>query len=224
MALPSGHPGGLHPPEGIGSLHFPHSLSYEIHPMAKQKPTDRDLYLKFSRPSNQCLLCTAPLNVDGAHPTTLEVSEREEAIRKDFCPDCWGKKDQQSYFSFWVTKRANQPTAKERRLARSERNEALWRLFSALHSSNEGDLTPQLFLLAHLLMKYKVLTFTGNREGGKLEFTHPKLGESFLIEDLPLDSTDFVSIHQQIEGQVLDYAPEETGAADEQVETTPGED
>ncbi|MCC5876632.1 MAG: hypothetical protein JJU11_10480 [Candidatus Sumerlaeia bacterium] len=184
--------------------------------MAKQKPTDRDLYLKFSRPSNNCLLCNVPLNIEGAHPTLLEVGGREEAIRKDFCPDCWNKKDQQTYFSFWVTNRVNKPTAKERRLAKSERNEALWRLFSALHASEGDDLAPQLFLLAHLLMKYKVLTFTGSRDG-MLEFTHPKLGETFMVEDLPLDSTDFVAIHQQIEGQVLDYAPEESPAEEQAI-------
>lgn len=175
--------------------------------MAKANATDRDLYLKFSRPSDHCLLCQAPLNVEGSHATFLEVADRDQAIRKDFCPDCWRKKEEASYFSFWVTKRVNQPTARERRLAKGERNEALWRLFSALHAGGGEDLAPQLFLLAHLLMKYKVLNFSGQRDG-KLEFIHPKLGETFLIEDLPLDSADFVEIHQQIDEQMHEFTPE----------------
>jgi hypothetical protein len=176
--------------------------------MAKSKPADRDLYLKFSRPSNNCLLCNTPLNVDGAHPTLLQVDSRDEAVRQDFCPRCWEKKEEGDYFSFWVTKRVNAPSAQERRLARSERNEALWRLFSALHSSNgPDDLRAQLFLLAHLLMRYKMLTFVGVR-GAQLEFCHPKLGETFLIDDLPLDSADFVAVQQQIEGRILEFAPE----------------
>lgn len=178
--------------------------------MAKAKATDRDLYLRFARPSNHCLLCQAPLNVEGSHATYLEVADREQAIRKDFCPDCWRQKEEQSYFSFWLTKRVNQPSARERRLARGERNEALWRLFTALHSSEGEDLAAQLFLLAHLLMKYKVLNFVGSRDG-KLEFVHPKLGETFLIEDLPLDSADFVGIHQQLDEQMHDFAPDPEG-------------
>jgi hypothetical protein len=168
--------------------------------------SDRDSYLRFGRARNECLLCSAPLNVDGAHPSVIQVNDKEEAIRQDFCPVCWGRMTEKGYFSFWVTKRVNAPSAQERRLARGERNEALWRLFSALYAAQSAELAPQIFLLAHLLMRYKVLTFLGLREG-RLAFLHPKLEETYLVEDLPIESIDFHAVKTEVEAQALAYAP-----------------
>lgn len=177
---------------------------------------DRDQYLKFGRPGNSCLLCGKPLNVDGSHPSLIQLSEKEEAVRHDFCRDCWGQMGKEEYFSYWLTKRITSASPEQRRLARSERNEALWRLFAALNSSDSQELGPQLFLLAHLLMRYKVLVYSGTTEDGRLRFTHPKLGESFEVPDLALDSVDFVRINTLVEQQALAYAPSNATQADTQ--------
>lgn len=177
--------------------------------MAASRPSvDRDQYLKFGRARNNCLLCTAPLNVDGRHPSLISLSEKEEAVRKDFCPDCWGKLGEEQYFSFWVTTRVNAPSPEQRRLAKSERNEALWRLFAALYTTESQDLAPQLFFLAHLLMKYKVLVFKGVHDG-RLRFVHPKLEETFDIEDVPIESVDFLSVKNAVEEQALAFVPDD---------------
>lgn len=194
-------------------------------PMAaapKNNTPDRDAYLRITRPASECLLCSAPLNVDGRHPTVLEAADTEEVIRKDFCPKCWASMQDGGYFSFWVTKRVNAPSAKERRLARAERNEALWRLFSALYAGDSrSEMGPQLFLLAHLLMKYRVLVYTGRGEGEILRFAHPKLGESFEVPDVPLDGADFVAIKAALEEQALNYVPT-PGAEDDAPTAAPG--
>jgi hypothetical protein len=168
---------------------------------------DKDNYLHFSRARNTCLLCTAPLNVDGRHPSMIVLSEKEEAIRQDFCPSCWERMTEKGYFSYWVTKRLNAPSPEQRRLARGERNEALWRLFSALYATSNPDVAPQLFFLAHLLMRYKVLTYQGLRDG-KLQFFHAKLEESYQIEDLPFETIDFLSVKNEVESAALAYVPE----------------
>lgn len=165
-----------------------------------------DTYLQFSRAANTCLLCAAPLNVDGRHPSVIQMSEKAEIVRKDFCPTCWGRLGEEQYFSFWVTKRVNSISPEQRRLAKSERNEALWRLFAALYASESPDLAPQIFLLAHLLMRYRVLVFEGTTPEGRLLFAHPKLGEKFEVGDLPLDSVDFVAVKSGIEQQALEFA------------------
>lgn len=178
--------------------------------MPPRPPRDitREQYLKVTRPRNTCLLCNEALNVDGRHPSLIEPAGRDEVIRKDFCRPCWERMGEKGYFSFWITKRVNAPSAAQRRLERSERNEALWRLFAALYAS-EAEFRPQLFLLAHLLMKYRVLQFAGATAEGRLRFLHPKLAESFLIEDIPVDSVDFAAIHAEIEQQAIAYAPAE---------------
>jgi hypothetical protein len=187
--------------------------------MAKPKPAaaDREKYLRFSRPADACLLCGVPLNVDGAHPSYLALADAEEAVRKDFCRACWEQMGTQSYFSFWLTKRVAAPTARERRLARAERNDALWRLFTALHATREEGMAPQLFLLAHLLMRYKILEFTGLRDG-RLEFTHPKLGETFLVEDLPVETVDFAAAKAAVDAQVAEIAEQARAEREERAE------
>ena len=188
--------------------------------MAAEKPPkdpSREQYLKVIRPRDTCLLCNEPLNVDGRHASSIQSAGKYEVIRKDFCPKCWGRMGEKGYFSFWITKRVNAPSAAQRRLERSERNEALWRLFAALYAS-ESEFRPQLFLLAHLLMKYRVLQFSGPTPDGKLRFLHPKLAESFIIEDIQIDSVDFATIHAELEQQAIAYAPqenEENGDSDE---------
>ncbi len=178
-------------------------------PTPSNNPGDRSAYLRVGRAGNACLLCNKPLNVDGRHPSVLEVKDAQDAIRKDFCPECWPRLADEGYFSFWVTRRVAAPSAKERRLARTERNEALWRLFAALYASEDSStLAPQLFFLAHLLMRYKVLTFQGLSQDGLLEFQHPRLGETFHIADVPLEEVDFSAVQKEIDEQAMSYAPE----------------
>lgn len=189
----------------------------------KTEANSRDQYLKLGRPRDTCLLCSAALNVDGKHTTLIELAGKEEVVRKDFCLTCWARMQEQGYFSFWLTKRVNQPSAAERRLAKSERNEALWRLFTALYANAEGeDFASQLFLLAHLLMKYKVLMYAGNR-GDRLVFQHPKLGESFEITDVAWEKIDFSEINRDIEQQAIAFAPSEDEAKDDADEGEDGE-
>jgi hypothetical protein len=189
-------------------------------PSSKNKAADREIYLQFNRPGNTCLLCSTPLNIEGHHPSLIELSEKEEVVRKDFCPGCWQRMAEKGYFSFWVTKRVTAQSATERRLAKADRNIALWRLFNALYETDNSEFDPQLFLLAHLLMQYRVLLFSGSGKEGTLKFTHQKLGETFEITDLPLDAVDFVTIKSELEQQAINYAP---SVQDEQLEVAAAE-
>lgn len=164
---------------------------------------DRDQYLKVRRPHDECLLCAASLPPTGHHPSTLDLSDKEDALRRDFCPACWEKAASTQYFSFWVTKRINAPTAAERRLARSERNEGLWRLFAALHSSGGEEYTAQLFLLAHLLMRYRVMVFKGTSPDSDLLFESNINGEVYRITDIPVDSVEFSGVMKTVEEQAV---------------------
>jgi hypothetical protein len=160
-------------------------------------------YLKFRRPADACLLCAASLPSTGAHPSLIQLSDKDEAIRRDFCPTCWQKSSDREYFSFWLTKRISAPTARERRLARAERNDALWRLFNALYDQAAPDTGPQLFLLAHLLMRYRVVSYTGRGIDGSLLFEHGASGSTFRIPDMAEDAAPFADIKKSIEEQAV---------------------
>jgi len=165
-------------------------------------------YLKFKRPAKNCLLCGVNIEKAEQHASILNLSETEEALRKDICPKCWTQISKPEYFSFWVTKRYQEgPTSEERRLAKSERNQALWALFNVLYAQNSDELGPHLFLTAHLLMKYRVLQFARG-EDGFLVFLHQQSNEEFKVPDIPLDSVSFVDIKEALESQMMDYVPE----------------
>ncbi|MBI5155023.1 hypothetical protein HZA57_07280 [Candidatus Poribacteria bacterium] len=173
-------------------------------------------YLQFRRPDRECLLCGTLLTEISRHPSVLKISEKDEAIREDFCPKCWAQLEHREYFSYWVTRRIQSgPSPEERRLAKSERNEALWALFNALYSRKSEELAPQLFLLAHLLMKYRVLAYLGPAEDGQLRFYHQATQETYLIGDLPLDQVSFVEVKEQVDGQLHEYAPSRESPAEE---------
>lgn len=168
-----------------------------------------DSYLQFRRASRNCLVCGVSLPELERHPSILKLSATEEAIREDICPTCWDRLGEKQYFASWITRRYQEgPSPEERRLARAERNEALWALFNALYALREADdLAAQLFLIAHLLMKYRILSFKGVGEGGTLLFFHQPTQETFEIQDLPLEEVSFVEVNKAIEGRLHEFAP-----------------
>lgn len=169
-------------------------------------------YLNVRRPARECLVCGQSLPELERHPTILRMSEKDEAIRQDICPTCWGKMGHQDYFSYWVTRRYQEgPTPEARRLAKTERNEALWALFNAIYARNDAEMAPQVFLVAHLLMKYRVLAFQGRGADGRLMFVHGPTQETFAIPDLPIEQVARGELLESVEKQLADYAPPPAG-------------
>jgi len=163
-----------------------------------------DSYLQFRRADRECLLCGTSLPDVGKHPSILKFGEKAETIRQDFCPKCWGQMEHREYFSYWLTRRLNEgPSPEERKLVKAERNERLWALFNALYAERSEELAPHLFLLAHLLMKYRVLAFQG-REGDELRFLHAPSQETYRIADLPLSAVSFIDVKEEIDGRMKD--------------------
>ena len=165
---------------------------------------DRESYLQVNRPANECALCGASLVDQGHHPSVIEEQEGGEAARRDFCSTCWSNLTDQKYFSFWLVKRARPEP--NRRLAKAERNEVLWRLFSALSGRRESQTEPHLFLLAHLLMKYGILKWKANRhdeEGANwIVFEHPQTSEEFKVRERALGDEALVRTLKEIEDLV----------------------
>jgi len=168
-----------------------------------------DSYLQFRRPARNCLVCGTDLAALDRHPSGLKLgSETEQAIREDICPECWKRLGSRDYFCTWVTRRYQEgPSPEERKLAKAERNEALWALFNALYALKSDELSAQLFLVAHLLMKYRVLQYRGARPDGELEFWHQPTQESYLVPDMPLDAVSFVEVKDAVEKRLHEFAP-----------------
>lgn len=179
---------------------------------------DREQYLQVARSAGICALCGQSLAGKERHPSIIEdlpakqektreeksrkdKEEEHKPSRKDFCPQCWQNLGDRNYFSFWLAKRAK--PAPNRRLAKSERNEALWRLFSALTAQPTEETLSQCFLLAHLLMKYGILRWKANIADGEgarwIVFEHASTGEECRVRDLALTDDGLVQALQDIE-------------------------
>ncbi len=180
------------------------------------KSTTMANYLKFKRSSRKCLLCDCSLDTLETHPSTIQLSKTEDAIRSDVCSQCWDKMDNKSYFSFWISRRFQESsTPEQRKLAKAERNEALWKLFLILYQDKEQeDYAAQLFLVTHLLMKYRILQFQERNGDDLLVFYHPPSAERYTVADVALDSVDFVDVKSKVDESVLQVALEQSPQED----------
>lgn len=168
---------------------------------------EREYLQHVHRPGRVCALCGVSLAEQKRHPSVLmEEATGDEIPRRDFCPQCWGRMTERTYFSYWFAQRLA-PPAPNRRLAKAERNEALWRLFNALAAQQLQEHEPHLFLLAHLLMKYGVLKWKENRPEaeagpgalGWVVFEHPQTGEEYKVRERPLNDTALERVITEID-------------------------
>jgi hypothetical protein len=176
---------------------------------------EKDQYLNITRPGKNCLLCGKSLVEIQKHPSILS---EEEAVRRDFCHECWEQYKDKSYFSYWITKRIL-PDSKQR-LSRKERNDLLLRLFESLHRVLDESNAYMLFYLAHLLMRYKVFNWKGTDvEPGEGEsgigdktfliFENKYTGEEIRILDQSLDGEKVSLSQKEIEEYLNQNLPEE---------------
>lgn len=174
-----------------------------------------------------------PAPTDGAETETDAEAPQQEASdangaaaagdddapfqRMDYHRACWKKAQKEDYLSFWLAKRPEPaPTPK---LTKKERAVLLLGLFqSVMQTSNPAD-DPLRFVLAHLLMRYRILTLCPPRiddQGRKwIVFELPKEEERYEAPDILLGDRQMAETMARIE-QYLDRAtPEEAAASDE---------
>src|SRR5436190_12596526 len=113
---------------------------------------DKEMYLKIARPQNVCVLCGAEIAKAGKHhsvllPETEATNEPDDPVRQDYCPACWEKIREKTYFSFWLARREKPKAPKLQ--SRKERNATLLSYFDYLHQQNDAENAQHLFFLAH---------------------------------------------------------------------------
>lgn len=151
--------------------------------------SDKHPYFDIRKPENTCTICGASLTDEGHHPSAL-TEVYPEPIRKDYCLSCWKQLQDKQFFSYWLTKRITPPA--DKRVNRRERNDMLLRLFMALYNQHNPANATQLYLLAHLLMKYKVFKWLETRKSDTgedaLVFEDTRTGEEVFVA--PISITD----------------------------------
>ncbi len=123
---------------------------------------DKETFLSIGRPQRRCMNCDAPIDMIERHPSVLRPAAGRSFERFDYCPTCWEQLKDDAYESFWMTRRDTTPR-KAPKMSRREKSMALRALFESLWDRREAeDVGPEIYLLAHLLMKWGGLKWREN--------------------------------------------------------------
>lgn len=172
---------------------------------------DKEQILSIERPHAHCAECNAPIEDLDRHPTRLLIKDGGPQ-RGDYCPDCWQFIKNETYDSYWLTRREK----KEKRapkLSRREKAVAARALFESLWDQREReDVDAHLYFLAHLLLKWGGLKWKQDLkdEAGReiILFENPATGDTVEIRSVPMEQDQIEQVKQRIESFLHDYAPE----------------
>lgn len=184
-----------------------------------------DNIYKITKAVNNCLKCGSSIKETDRHPSMLVESE-DEILRKDYCANCWSEVIKDKMFSFWISKRYKPP--EDKRLIKKTRNENLINLFYTFADKDKDYFKFHLYVLAHLLMKYKVFLWdkeTIDNEGkGFLNFKDTLNATDISISDIDEESEDLVKANKEVEDLLSGKIPEILVIQEEEIKTETAEE
>ncbi|MGC8840235.1 MAG: hypothetical protein ACP5QZ_02120 [Candidatus Sumerlaeaceae bacterium] len=171
---------------------------------------DREIFLRITKPQQQCVLCGAALAEGGKHPSVLlpveatDADEGEPDIpqRRDYCPSCWQEHTAKDYLGFWITKRE---APKPRRVQnRRERNARLAAYFDYFYREGGPIHAARLYFLAHLLMRYGVLRWLRTEHDTESQketifYRHVINDEEVKVESVELSDEELVALKREVD-------------------------
>ena len=180
---------------------------------------DKETLLSIGRPQRQCLNCSTPIDAIERHPSVLRGSRADKIERADYCPICWEAIKDETYRSFWITRRELKDRGMPK-MTRRQRAVALRALFETLwekRDSEDEDVAPHLFVLSHLLMKWGGLKYRENQADANgrevIVFEDPASGDAIDIPSIDLTDEQLLEIKNQIEDFLRDYVQEDQAVA-----------
>ncbi len=117
--------------------------------------------------SKACFLCERTFTEEEVYLSAL-YDESNTFIRKDFCVECWDKKDDGDIFSYWKTKIPK----KLETVQRYANIDVFYDLFNKLENENDISRVNFRYVLSLYLMRKKIL---------KLKTSHKSNGNEYLV-------------------------------------------
>ena len=152
-------------------------------------------------PSRKCMVCDRDLAFVTKHPSVLRVSDKGIPQRSDVCPECWEKMADRKCFSFWLTQRA--APNPDPKIAREDQNRRLMALFEMMLDAKEDRFRPHLYVLAHTLMKRRLLKWEGTQKGEdgveRIVFRNLIGDELIYVEEIDINDEGLVAVMHQID-------------------------
>lgn len=158
-------------------------------------------YTEIPGPGRACIVCDRELTSLPKHPTVLDVGRKGAAERRDVCPECWEKMADGEFFSFWLTQR--EPPKRDMRRTRAQQRAALLRLFEQFHASGDERFRLHLYVLAHMLMKWRLLAWEGTETGEngveRVIFRNTTTEDVIAVEEVDLNDEGLVAVKREID-------------------------
>lgn len=174
-------------------------------------------YSAIPGPSRQCMVCGRDLAPVIKHPSVLEMTEDGEAERRDVCPECWEKIADREFFSFWLTQRA--APKPDMRQTREQRRATLMQLFQQMLAARDQRFHLHLYLLAHALMKYRLLKWEGTEKGEdgleRIVFRNRATDELIRIEEIDLADENLIAVQREIDSALADEQVDASNTSDD---------
>ncbi len=167
---------------------------------------------EINRPGETCLMCGKKLQNTSKHRSALTSDEEEQVLlRHDYCPECWEKVKNNEFFSHWLVRREID-SSENKREQRKTRKERAAKLFDDILESDSPDRMPRLFILAHLLLRFKVLNWAGydfDTETGERFLVFEKVSnrEKVRIPSIKLSEEELADAHRFVDS-ILENKPE----------------
>ena len=115
--------------------------------------------------SHVCFLCEKTFPEEEVYLSAL-YDENNEFLRKDFCVECWDKKDNENSCSYWKTKTLKKPEKVER----YARIDVFYDLFNKLEDEKDLSRVNFRYVLSLYLMRKKVLKLITTHKSGDNEY------------------------------------------------------
>ncbi len=158
-----------------------------------------------NRGSHICFLCERIFPEEEVYLSAL-YDENNEFLRRDFCIECWDKRDSKNSFSHWKTKISKKPEKVEK----YAKTDVFYDLFTKLE--NEEDLSRVNFryVLSLYLMRKKVLKLKSSHKSNENEYLvlhNVKKDNDTEVLKPTLNEEEVLAVTDEI-GKLINYTPQ----------------
>ncbi len=155
--------------------------------------------------SHVCFLCEKQFPEEVVYLSAL-YDENNAFVRKDFCDECWDKRDNENLFSYWKTKISKKPVKVEKYV----KVDVFYDLFNKLE--NEKDLSRVNFryVISLYLMRKKILKMVSTRKSEENEYLvlhNVREGRDTEVLKPQLSKEEVLAVTDEI-GKLVNFTPQ----------------
>ncbi|MGR3294037.1 MAG: hypothetical protein ACUZ9M_08510 [Candidatus Scalindua sp.] len=155
--------------------------------------------------SHTCFLCEKTFPEEEVYLSAL-YDENNEFLRRDFCVECWDKRDNENNFSYWKTKISKKPEKVEK----YAKIDVFYDLFNKLENEKELSRVNFRYVLSLYLMRKKVLKLISSHKSNENEYLvlhNVKEDRDTEVLKPKLNEAEVLAVTDEI-GKLVNYTPQ----------------